>query len=914
MSRRAIRLIKTVSKSSRSEIDLFQDTFNGRIFVVKKIFNSSNDENREERVNRLIKTRYHCLLSQIPDLEVKYSKENILIPFPFLQRGSLDSLLLNAAKGIKNDGFNDTAKSIIAYGIAKSMSYLHKNNIIHGALNPSHVLLNVQFHPYIIGYYYKECYSLNEYIDNLKKEKDTCSFIAPELVQDSNNVSKASDIYSYGVILVSLLTEQIDFSKTPDGFLPKLIPSNAPEVLKTIVTSCLSNNIEDRNSFDEITNLMEHNDTFFIETDKKQYSKFKEFLSHDLPNINIENTCPIPPEIDPKQQFENVKNSENSNNPFASLILALYRRNGTGCSVNRKAAQKLFKNAADFGLPEAQFNYGIMIGQKPKNAQVRQESLTYIINSANNGNADAQTHLAKMIIKNQVPNSHSGAVTHYLSLALEQDSVKAGEIISELFNSNKTFNKDKHQTMEFLKKAANLGDKDAQFNLAQLILSSNPNAQDLTTAHNLLRASMLNGNQLACKSLAELFVDKKIKPISPEESYLALKAAIDQGYDKALSYLAKRIFNKEINASSQNEYISMVKIAADDDNLDAILEYARILKNGENVPKDYQQAAKYYFIAASDPHDSAEAQYNYGKYLFDGRGSFRQAISFIRLAAQKHYEQAQYTLAKQLISYNPSDYDPKEIESYLEEAVQNDYEKALGILGVLYVLHHKNTPLEEKGIEMLKNAAFNTNSSYLLRQYADIIEKDKPEEAIKCYEILSHSQNKHYKSYGFYKLGFAYRRGLGVPVDHVKAVEYYEKDLDLNDTVNETPAELAEMYNEDGCLGNKNDVETASLIKKCADLGIADAMDILSKFYEEGKGVLKNEYEASRYADRAIAIREHDENDLGYEEDELMSDPYSRDLDDSILDIKPDGISILPNSFPNDFNSVGKIFNNFDPQ
>ena len=144
-----------------------------------------------------------------------------------------------------------------------------------------------------------------------------------------------------------------------------------------------------------------------------------------------------------------------------------------------------------------------------------------------------------------------------------------------------------------------------------------------------------------------------------------------------------------------------------------------------------------------------------------------------------------------------------------------------------------------------------------------------------------------------------------------KSVDGQDIVAGLKDNENITADELYESLNK---TYGKN-----MLFMKFQTAVINQSVETTDELKEEAETYETNftaymESQASSYGTDVNTLITQQIAQYGYEEDELMSDPYSRDLDDSILDIKPDGISILPNSFPNDFNSVGKIFNNFDPQ
>ncbi|OHS94421.1 hypothetical protein TRFO_39389 [Tritrichomonas foetus] len=933
-----LRLIKNISKKEKSSVDLYQDINVGRIFVAKKVdlkdkidFDAkSGQKNTKISASdfEFIKTKRHQnVLTAIIDHEISINDNKLTLTFPYYAKGSLSNILNSNLRGIVNSEFDATKKSIIAYGIAQAMLFLHNNQIIHCLLNPSHVLLNSQYHPVVSGYWYSACNNMENCIND---EKDMSSFLAPELISNSNTnpydyfsrfnsnstnnsappnnspqplqIDQANDVFSFGMILLSLLLDQINFSKSPYLTLSKIIPLSTPTVLRNIISKCLETDKGCRLTFDEIIYLMDDSPTLFEGTDETQYAQFKEYSCRKVNWPEIPPPQPIGDVIEPKDQFEMYKKASEKSNPFAQLLCAIHRNNGIGCSVNKKASQKAYKSAADFGLTEGQFNYGLMLGKNPKNAQVRAESLRYIINSANAGNTDAQIHLAKMIMKNQVPGSNPGAVTHYLSLAAANGNAEAAKQLADLFKSGKKFHRDLEKATQYMKCAADLGEAESQLDYATVLLNKAPknnqykkgNNNDhidiqfgdnpvgqidpqITLATSYLRSAVNNGSSKACKLLSSLFVEGQASPRSPDEAYTVFKiAATEQGDERARDALANLIFDQRILPSDETELCNAIKNAADAGNIGAILEYAHLLKTGRGkVPRDLSLSAKYFQIAAEKPYFSPEGQYQHGKCLIQNRLTFKSGMESIYKAVQAGHVKAEYTYCKNIISdENEFTVNTSDLEGYLKHAIAAGYEKAKGVLGILYIYNNHSNAIERTGFEYLKSSAFSTKSPYLLRNYADKIEQENPEEAFTCYKMLTECTTKvMHLSYAYFKIGLAYKNGQGVPIDKQKAVEYFAKDLEICETIQETPDMLVEMYKEDGKLGNLSDKETYEVMKKAADLECPDAMEIVSQMFRNGLGVPKNEAEANRYMARAYELKEEDNEYDDEDDDGITYDP-----------------------------------------
>ena len=98
---------------------------------------------------------------------------------------------------------NLTLKYIIIYGIAAGMSYLHANDVIHRDLKPANIYLD-SFYPKISGFNISKEINDNKIQPN-ETIKGTPAYIAPEIYL-YKGYSKASDVYSFSLIVFELLT------------------------------------------------------------------------------------------------------------------------------------------------------------------------------------------------------------------------------------------------------------------------------------------------------------------------------------------------------------------------------------------------------------------------------------------------------------------------------------------------------------------------------------------------------------------------------------------------------------------------------------------------------------------------------------------------------------------------------------
>ncbi|XP_052186692.1 probable inactive receptor kinase At4g23740 [Diospyros lotus] len=131
-----------------------------------------------------------------------YSKDEKLVVYDYYSLGSV-SALLHAKSGEHQTPLDWETRLRIAIGAARGIAHIHSQNggkLIHGNIKSSNIFLNSQ-----------QCGCVSDLgLATLMSPmtpplKQTAGYRAPE-VTDPMKVSQASDVYSYGVLLLELLT------------------------------------------------------------------------------------------------------------------------------------------------------------------------------------------------------------------------------------------------------------------------------------------------------------------------------------------------------------------------------------------------------------------------------------------------------------------------------------------------------------------------------------------------------------------------------------------------------------------------------------------------------------------------------------------------------------------------------------
>ncbi|KAJ6294950.1 hypothetical protein OIU76_022938 [Salix suchowensis] len=131
-----------------------------------------------------------------------YSKDERLMVYDFYEEGSVSSIL-HGKRGEVQTPIDWETRLKIAIGAARGIAHIHTQNggkLVHGNIKSSNIFLNSQ------GYGCVSDIGLASLMSPMPPPiMRAAGYRAPE-VTDSRKAAHASDVYSYGVLLLELLT------------------------------------------------------------------------------------------------------------------------------------------------------------------------------------------------------------------------------------------------------------------------------------------------------------------------------------------------------------------------------------------------------------------------------------------------------------------------------------------------------------------------------------------------------------------------------------------------------------------------------------------------------------------------------------------------------------------------------------
>ncbi|XP_071915985.1 probable inactive receptor kinase At1g48480 [Coffea arabica] len=170
----------------------------GITVAVKRLRDVSVSEKEFREKIEVIGKMNHVNL--VPLLAYYYSRDEKLLVYDYLPMGSL-SALLHGNKGAGRTPLNWETRAAIALGAARGITYLHSQgpSISHGNIKSSNILLTTTYEARVSDF------GLAQLVSPNPTPNRVAGYRAPE-VTDPRKISQKADVYSFGVLLLELLT------------------------------------------------------------------------------------------------------------------------------------------------------------------------------------------------------------------------------------------------------------------------------------------------------------------------------------------------------------------------------------------------------------------------------------------------------------------------------------------------------------------------------------------------------------------------------------------------------------------------------------------------------------------------------------------------------------------------------------
>jgi serine/threonine protein kinase len=216
------------------------------------------------------------------------SHQQVWIVQEFCNRGSLFEAVDRGMLQLQG-GSGPDLRAVLATAqeIAGALTYLHAHDVLHGDLTPSNVLLTSSTKDGRRWQAKVNDFGLAAVMGGADAVRRSCrlgtvTHMPPEVVQHGT-LSKATDVWSFGMILLEMLTGQRAWMglhygqiirQVGEGHLPMSIPSDIPPGLASLVRRCLSRDPSQRPDFPTIlAEVQRLKDTIFSRPPSQEASR-----------------------------------------------------------------------------------------------------------------------------------------------------------------------------------------------------------------------------------------------------------------------------------------------------------------------------------------------------------------------------------------------------------------------------------------------------------------------------------------------------------------------------------------------------------------------------------------------------------------------------------------------------------------
>ena len=290
------RVIKELGSGSYAKVTLEEHIPSGKLVAVKTLSGAGTKREIEcfcREVSILAMHKHPCILPFFGFTNVGRDSDNeLIVATDYMKNGTLRDILNDESCGKAPKEWNATKKSIVAYGIACGMNFLHQCRVVHRDLKSLNILLDEEFEPKIADMGLAKFIREGE-IQTMRI--GSYPWMAPEVLV-SQNYNEKADIYSYAMILYELVTLRYPFSECTDQKLIQFrvmnrkrptLDENTPEPIATMIQRCWAQDPRERPSFAEIMAQFKDELCLFPDTNLEFFRAYKLKVENDDANFKM---------------------------------------------------------------------------------------------------------------------------------------------------------------------------------------------------------------------------------------------------------------------------------------------------------------------------------------------------------------------------------------------------------------------------------------------------------------------------------------------------------------------------------------------------------------------------------------------------------------------------------------------------
>ena len=380
---------------------------------------------------------------------------------------------------------------------------------------------------------------------------------------------------------------------------------------------------------------------------------------------------------------------------------------------------------------------------------------------AKKGDKEAQYQLGMIYLKSQKPKQNLEAI-EWLKKADEQNQPNAQYQLAKIYYEGKIVSKDNSKYLELLNKSADNGFTEAQLELGNMYYNGNDFIiKDVKKAREYYEKAAQNSNGEAQYYLGNMYSRGEGVKKDIEKATAYYEQSIKNNYNKAKNKLAEIQFQLAVNYATGNgvtkdlkKSFEYFKKSADNGNLEAQYKVGMKYYKGDGITKNSNEAFKY--LKQSAEQGNTNAQFLVGKMYNNGEGTnkdLNQAFEWYKKAGEKDHAEAQFKTGMLLESGKLSTTDSNQAREWYKKAAKNGNAEAQCKIGIYYQDVKKD---QNEAFEWFKKSAKQGNSEaqYRLGVIYYYNENYSIDEA---FDLLNNSAKKG-NNKAKYFLGYCYGR------------------------------------------------------------------------------------------------------------------------------------------------------------
>lgn len=812
----------------------------------------------------------------------------------YYPNGSLETIMGKIIKNNLPEGWSPTKMSIIIYGIAVGLSFLHEKEIIHGNLKPSNVLLDDKFQPRLVDY-------------GFKHDKVNSQYSPPESFSHEE-YTISSDIYSFGMLLCYIYVQEPPFDESLsiedlsdfviDGERP-ILPGNLSPKIADLIEKCWSKDPKDRPSITYIQRLLGDDDYLYPGTnieEFQEYIKMSKSVSQPImkpveegknPNLMYRYGMMLKKKasIDKKQMIEAAryfKAAADAGIPEAAYEYAMQAAKAIGIPQNLFDANKYYKIAADHGNNvDAMYEFAEMAmngdGMEKADEKIAAE---YYKKAGLAGNAEAMhkaTLLESKFLTQQVkpePQTNqkkkSDSQFHYKPPSSSNDEkhieimkgfkqAADGGVGQSAFQYGLLAQKEGKvgESIKYFKQAADDGIPSAAFELAKIFLKDGKAGP----AAKYFQIAADGGIKEAAYQFGLLMETCKTPLQKMEDSAKYFKVAADSGIAGALYQMFLIVHNGVGMQRSEPDANRYLELSSNKNFFPALYRSALVMQCYDDIP-EYRQMSSDNFKKAADS-GNPDAIYHYAIMKKTGatcvKKNLKQSAHYFKIAADLGNPFAGYQYALMLLTGTGVTADENQTIQYYKKAADSGFPDAMYQYALIMKQIPKQNATKQTAAEATKyfKMAIDNGVTDPLYQKALTFQTGKnarlkQNEAAECFKQAAEATGS---PNAYYQYALIKQSMEAIPGSAKEAAESFQKAADGGHI--DAAYRYALMIKTGAAGAKKNLMESAHYFKIAADKGNANAAYQYALMKHMGHKILRDNAEAAIYFKMAADINQN---------------------------------------------------------